>query len=99
MPGTLAEALTIAVIVPSVLGFMQSYIFELWPFWGKLAPQYKRLVMMVVAVGLALAVQAANTYIPESTITELEPWYAAIAAGVLLVSAEVTHSRINGPKF
>jgi len=97
MPASLAEFLTIGT-VGLFMGFFQSYIVELWPAWANVAPQYKRLIMTAVAVALALGIQAANTYVPGSVIEELNPWYIAIAAGIQLVSAEVTHVRVNNPK-
>jgi len=97
MPASFAEFLTIGT-VGIFMGYFQSYIVELWPAWKNLAPQYKRLIMMVLAVGLSLGVQAINVYVPESVITDLNPWYVAIAAGIQLVSAEITHKQINAPK-
>lgn len=92
LPETLAEFLTIGT-VGLVLGFLQSYLIEFWPAWENVAPLQKRLIMTVVAVVLALGIQAANTYIPEAVITELNVWYVAIAAGIQLAGAEFTHQK------
>jgi hypothetical protein len=92
MPATFTEFFTIGT-VGLVMGFLQSYVIEFIPAWDNVAPQYKRLIMMGIAVALATGVQAVNTYVPEAVITDLNPWYIAIVAGIQLISAEVTHQK------
>ena len=92
MPATLPELLTIGT-VGLVLGFLQSYLIEFVPAWANVQPQYKRFIMTGIAVLLAVGIQAANTYVPEAILTEINPWYVMIAAGIQMAGAEFTHQK------
>lgn len=93
-PNTLPEFLTLAMVAP-LMGYLQSYIVELWPAWANVRPQLKRLILLAVSVALAIGIQVINTYVPGEFLLELEPWYLAFVVGLQLVGAEVTHQKIN----
>ena len=94
LPDTLAEFLTLAMVAP-LMGFFQSYIVELWPGWANIPPQWKRMILLAVSVGLAVGVQTINTYAPGEFLLELEPWYLVVVVGLELVGAEVTHQKLK----
>lgn len=94
LPDTLAEFLTLAMVAP-LMGFLQSYIVELWPGWANIPPQWKRVILLVVSIGLAVGVQVINTYVPGEFLVELEPWYLAVVVGLQLVGAEFTHQKLK----
>ena len=94
LPDTFAEFLTLAMVAP-LMGFLQSYIVELWPAWANVKPPVKRLTLLVVSLILAIGIQFINTYVPGEFLLELEPWYLAVVVGLQLVGAEVTHQKLK----
>ncbi len=81
--------------VSVMLGFLEAYLFENWQWFQERSAQTKRLIVASISVAFTLAFTAITQVVPAETISQYNVWYLAILAGISLVSAEVSHQKIN----
>ena len=95
MSGTIAELLVLTATLPPALGFLQSYIFEVVPFFKGLTAAKKRGIVTIVSIALALGLFAIGEFVPESVINDLDPWYAVIFTAIQIATAQYSHGKVK----